>query len=179
MAWALIAGRKHSGKTTLARAIASALTSRGVRIAGVVQEPIEIDGERVAYDAVRLGTAPERITVARRGTPDDGDAAVCSFSFDEAAFAHVARWVEADAPGADIIFFDEVSKAEVRGLGHAAAITRALRGDALVLLSVRADELVHVVAQFALGDAVAAIETGSSLEEISAFVERLAARRRT
>lgn len=169
---ALIVGGRGTGKTTLIRATIEALQGRGLAVAGFFQEGIEApavaaapaarSGERIAYDAVRIGGS-ERVTVARRGAPGPGELPICSFSFDDRGFSIARRWLEEDALGShpvDVIVVDEVSKAESRGRGHAAAIEAALRSHApsVLLLAVRADELPHVLTHFELGEPIAHLE---------------------
>lgn len=180
MKWALIVGAKGSGKTTTVRAVVDAARARGLAVGGVVQEPVTEAGstERVAYDAVRLATPEERVTVARRGPVPGpgGDPMICSFSFDDAAFARVRGWIDVDASDVDVVVIDEVSKAESRGRGHAAAIVDALRTSATVVLAVRDDELVHVMTQFGLGEPLATLSTADP-SALHAFVAALVAAR--
>lgn len=170
--WALIAGARRTGKTSLARAAIAGLRERGLRVVGVLQEAVEREGERQAYEAVRVAEPTDRVIVARRGAPASGETPICSFSFDDAAFARVASWLAEDEVSADVIVIDEVSKAESRGRGHAAAIDRALQGAALVVLCVRADELSFVVDRFALPDAVASLDT-TAPQDLATFVDTL------
>lgn len=167
--WALILGDRRTGKTSLARRVATTLEARNLRVVGVLQDAIEKDGDRIAYEAVRLGVraVAERVVVARKsvaGGLDRETAPSCSYAFDDDAFARVASWLEQDAATADVIVIDEVSRAESRGRGHARAIVTALArsesGGPVVVLCVRADELVHVVEHFGLNDTLATLETG-------------------
>lgn len=144
--------------------------ARGVRVAGVLQEATERDGERVAYEAVRIAHPEERVVVARRGPPATGETPICSFSFDDEAFARVAAWIAEDR--AAVIVIDEVSKAESRGRGHAAAIRHALASDATVVLCVRADELVHVLEQFGIEDVASSVDTAQP-HALAAFAAQI------
>jgi nucleoside-triphosphatase THEP1 len=170
----LITGARRTGKTSLARAVVGKLRDRGLTVAGVLQEAIEQDGERVAYEAVRLAKPDERVVVARRGAPSAGEEPICSFSFSDAGFAAARDWIASDR--ADVIVIDEVSKAESRGRGHAVAIDRALQGEGVVILCVRADELVHVMERFGIEEPIAALDTGAR-EGIEGFVDAIATAR--
>lgn len=159
--WALVVGDPRTGKTSLVRVAVEHLAAHGLRVAGVVQEAIEREGERVAYEAVRLTHGADRVVVARRGAADAGEP-ICSYAFDDAAFMEVAAWLEHDATDADVIVVDEVSKVEWRGRGHAAAIGTALRGRAPVVLAVRASELSNVIERFGLGEPIATLRTADA-----------------
>jgi len=170
MKWALIVGAKGSGKTTTVRAFVEAARARGVRVGGVIQEPVtDASGERVAYEAVRLTNEVDRVVVARRGPVPGGDPMICSFSFDDGAFARVRDWIAADRAALDVVVIDEVSKAESRGRGHADAIADTLASNATVVLAVREDELVHVMTAFGLAEPVATLLAGA--DGVAAFVD--------
>ncbi|MCC6522835.1 MAG: DUF2478 domain-containing protein [Polyangiaceae bacterium] len=173
--WALLAVARGSGKTALAAEVAHALVARGVRVAGVLQEPVlGEDGARVGYRVVRIGQG-ESLRLARLGAePGAGEESFCSFLFDGEAFARAGAWLRADAPRADVVFVDEVSKLEVAGRGHHDAVVALLVGPALPLLAVRADQLFAVMERFGLGEPEAACE-GTDPEALDAFAAALVA----
>jgi nucleoside-triphosphatase THEP1 len=171
--WALIAGPRGTGKSSLAWRVVEALRARGVAVGGVIQDAVEREGERTGYVARRVMT-PGTAAIARRGTPEaPGETAVCSFAFDEGAFAEVRGWLANDARPAGILVIDEVSKLEASGSGHHDAIVDSLASEALTILVVRADQLFFVMERFGLDEPVASLET-TSPDHVERFVEVLA-----
>ncbi len=154
--WALLVGGRGVDGSSLAARAASDLEARGLRVGGVVQDPIERDGERTGYVARRVG-ADESVVVARRGAAEPGEA-FCSFTFDPSAFTRAREWIGQASREADVVVIDEVSKLEVAGKGHHDAVREALAGAAIVLLVVRGDQLFAVVERFELGEPVATLE---------------------
>ncbi len=175
-AWALLVGAKGGSRTARLREVIAALGARSVKVGGVVQEPIEGTDLRDGY-AAREVAGTGRATLARRatpGAPDDLSAQViCSFAFDPDALATVRAWVERDARVADVVALDEVSKLEVARAGHHDAVVSALRGPALPLLSVRADQLFAVMERFGLDEPVASLDAADGDEAMAAFVGQL------
>lgn len=173
--WALLVGGKGSGMSSLAGRVVAALRERGVAAAGVIQEAIEEDGECVAVRIRRIGH-DEHALLARRGETarDPNEQPFCSFVFDNQAFAAARSWLAADAPSAAVLVIDEVSKLEAARGGHHAAVERALRGAALVVLVVRAEELFAVMECFGLDEPVAALDAAEG-EAIAPFVDAVVA----
>lgn len=175
--WALIVGPKGSGKTSLAARVARELTARGVSVDGVLQAAVHQDGERVGFQARRVGASGDEVALARRGvapegTPPERAHEFCSYVFDDDAFVQARRWVEQAANAADVVIVDEVSKLEVARGGHYAGIKSALGARAVVLLVVRADQLFAVVERFELEDAIATLETADE-GALSSFVDAI------
>ncbi len=173
--WALVSGTKGTGKSRAVNHAAEALAARGVAIAGFVQDAIEVDGERVGYQLRRLGRPDTRVLARKNATPrGPEEEAYCSYVFDLGAFGEARAWLAADAPAARVVFVDEVSRLEIEGRGHHAAILDALAGDALVVLSVQAAQVFGVLERFGLDEPAAALETAEG-GDLSAFVDALAA----
>jgi len=172
--WALLVGGKGDDKSALAVRVAAELGARGLRVGGVVQDPIEEDGERRAYVARRLG-GPETVVVAREGAAAPGatEAAVCSYVFDAGAFERAREWIRQGSREADVVVIDEVSKLEVARGGHHDAIREALGGHAVVVLVVRGDQLFSVVERFDLGEPCATLESADE-GAFARFLEDLA-----
>lgn len=168
MAWALILGVK--GERPLGNVVA-ALRTRGLRVAGVSQEPVVEDGIRTGHVLRRLGTGETVPVSATSPSRVAATESFCGFHFDGAAFARARAWVAADAGAADVVVVDEVSKLEVAGRGHHATVVDALGGAPVVLLVVRADQLFHVVERFSLDEPLATLDPGGALDP---FVEALA-----
>jgi len=171
--WALIVGARGTGKSWLSARVVASLTERGVAVAGVFQEAMVEGDERVGYRACRAARG-DSVIVARKATAQapPGDVS-CSFAFDAAAFAQVRRWIAEDTRAGGAVLIDEVSKQEVSGGGHYEAIVDALQGPALVILAVRADQLVFVMEKLALDEPVASIETNEQ-GDLDAFVSAVA-----
>jgi nucleoside-triphosphatase THEP1 len=175
--WALLAGGKGTGKSSVASRVATELAQRGVVVGGVVQDAIEEDGDRVGYRARHVG-GTESVVVGRKGAaPPDADpealCSFCSFVFDPRAFDRAHGWIRQGVASADVVIIDEVSKLEVAQGGHCAAIREALAGKAIVLLVVRADQLFDVVERFGLGDALATLDAADE-PALAPFVDELA-----
>ena len=175
--WALILGGKGAGKSSTTKRVAERLNARGVAIGGVFQPALYEDGERVGYVARRVD-GPDSCVLAWRGAAPSGtqpetQAAYCSFVFNQDAFASARTWIRAAASEAEVVVIDEVSALEVGGGGHHDAIQEALQGQAIVLLSVRADQLFGVMERFGLDEPVAYVDAGDE-SELEAFVAQLA-----
>jgi nucleoside-triphosphatase THEP1 len=168
--WALVLGRKGSARA--AAGVVEALRARGLRVAGAVQEQVAEGGVPTGYLARRV-TNGERVSLARKSGPAaaPGEQEHCSFLFDGTGFATARAWLAADTAGADVVLVDEVSKLEVSGSGHAAAITDALAGRAVVVLAVRADQLFAVMEHFGLPPPHATLEVDGDAVAFAGAVE--------
>jgi len=174
--WALLVGPKGTRKYLLAADLAGALTARGISVRGIIQEEIQDQEEDacVGYRVRRLGTE-ERLLLARRGATarEPSEEPFCSFVFDRRVFSLATRWVEQDAPGAEVVIIDEVSKLEAAGGGHHDAVLRALAGPPFVVLSVRAEELFSVMERFALDEPTAVLDAADPTA-LASFVDAIA-----
>jgi nucleoside-triphosphatase THEP1 len=172
--WALVTGSKGADKSATLRRVAAQLEARGVPVAGFFQESIEEGGARTGHSLRRLGH-DEALPVVRRGSGPRGpnEESFCQIVFDHDAFAAARRWLTEDAPGAQALLLDEISKLEVAGKGHHDAVAEALGKGCLTVLSVRADQLFYVIERFGLDEPVASLEAGDEAAE-EAFVEALA-----
>ena len=172
--WALIVGGRGAGKTAMTARVVELLEAGGLTVGGVVQRALEDGGERTGYVACRVGGAESRLLAWKGRPPGGADAPFdfCSFTFDGGAFESARSWVRAASVGADVVVIDEISKLETGGGGHHDAIREALGGRALVLLSVRADELFRVMERFGLAEPVAYLELGGA-SDLESFVARL------
>jgi nucleoside-triphosphatase THEP1 len=171
--WAPLVGGKGDRAAGVPLAVARALRERGLRVAGFVQEAI-VEGESASATASGASAATSRSSsparAARRAT---ARRPFCSMLFDARGFEAARRWLDEDAPGADVILLDEASKLEVAGRGHHDAIRAALAGPALVVLGVRADQLFGIMERFGLGDPVGSLEPGEA--DPGRFVDELTA----
>jgi nucleoside-triphosphatase THEP1 len=174
----VVYGPPGAGKTTATLRLAGRLRAHGLRVGGFFQRSTVDELERRGYDLVRLPDGIETLPLARPGAQQDRGtiATVCSFVFSREAFAKGLDWLRADAPQADALVIDEVSKLEVSGDGHFEAVRWAVNLDTrlLVVLSVRADQLFYVVDKFELEDRVSGyLELPVTDGEIDELARRL------
>lgn len=175
--WAAIIGARGTGKSTHASHVVELLRARGVRVGGFLQMGVVDELERKSYDLHRLSTG-DVLPLARptTGAEVEGQTTYCSFSFVDDAFERARAWLDEELGRCPVIFVDEVSKLEVSGQGHHAAIRKALAADdaTVVVLCVRADQLFYVVEAFGLeDDAAAVLEVPGAEEDVGAFVDAL------
>ena len=175
--WALVSGEKGHNKADFTLGVVEELRAAGLKVAGFVQRR-RYDADQKGYDLLRLASG-ERIVLAQGGVAarQVSQEAFCSFAFRNDAFEQAFGWLRQDAEGAQVLVLDDVSKLEVQGKGHAAALGWALaQPGKVVLLCARASQLFYVVESFGLeSDPVAAVELPVGLEERAAFVRALAA----
>lgn len=178
--WALISGEKGQGKAEFVLEVARRLGERGLKVAGFVQQGLEdAQTEQKRYELHRLATG-ERAVLAVEGIAAKGPTQelFCTYAFKNEIFEVARGWVEADAPGADVVIVSEVSKLEIAGKGHAAALRHALglEGPRVVVVSARASQLFYVVENFGLGaDPVAAVELPADGAQREGLVSEIAA----
>jgi nucleoside-triphosphatase THEP1 len=172
--WALVTGPRGGGRAAAVRELAALLAARGVRVAGWVQRPFEDPAGRKAIDVARLPAGAERLALART-VPTADAAATCSFAFDAAALAAVERWVAEDAPRADVVVADGLGRLELAGGGHRAAVARALGSGAVVVLSLRDEQLVYALEALGLRDEpLAAVGSGDGAAALAEFADAVA-----
>ncbi|MBN1772262.1 MAG: methyltransferase domain-containing protein [Deltaproteobacteria bacterium] len=177
--WALIAGERGEGKTSLALRLLARLRRAGLRVEGFVQHPLDApDGTRAGYDLVRL-SRDEVVPLARSGVVPRGNRpTICHYVFEPDSFARGCDWVREDGAQAQVLLLDEVGRLEAEGRGHAAAVHLALGlpEPKVVILSVRAEMLFAVVHRF-LGEdpvePVAAVEAPAAPGAEDEFVEQV------
>lgn len=173
--WAALLGDKGSNKSAVAAEIVGELARAGLRVRGFLQRTDVDPAGRQGFELVRLAGG-DRLALAREGLPErPGTESFCSFTFQTDAFARARAWIEADAPGAEVLVVDEASKLEAAGRGHAGAIEVALAAPALALLCVRADQLHNVMERFALDEPLAQLEVPCDLDARAAFVAAVTA----
>lgn len=171
--WALLVGSKQLGSPA-ARRLARLLPSAGVRVAGFLQSRQgEAGEEQITLERLGKGDVCAVARSAKRA-PVPGEELHCELVFDAAAFEQARRWVEADAPAADVVVVDCAGKLEANGRGHHATIAELLCGAALPLLVIREDHLFAVMEAFQLDDEpVAMLNLPCSEAELDGFVAAL------
>ncbi len=154
----VIYGPRGAGKTTTTLKLADAVARRGANVGGYFQRTLSDEEDCRCYDLVRVSDHAQSLPLARPGGREKpGTSVLCSFSFMQDAFAAGLEWLRQDAASSRVLVLDEISKLEVRGEGHAAALRWALSlGDEyLLLLSVRAELLFYVMETFDLESCLA------------------------
>ena len=158
----------------LALSIVERLTAAGLRVAGFVQHKSRNERGEKRYELVRLHSK-DRAVLAVDGVAAKGptEEFFCSMAFHNDGFDAARLWVEEDAGGADLLLLDGISKLEVSGKGHCATLEAALRGEAAVLICVRASQLSYVFERFGLDDAqmFAALELPANDGAVEKFVQ--------
>ncbi|MBI5547170.1 MAG: DUF2478 domain-containing protein, partial [Deltaproteobacteria bacterium] len=159
--WALISGEKGHNKSGLALEVVERLQAGGAAVGGFLQQRCYDAHEQKGYELLRLANC-ERITLAVGGVAakEPTQESFCSYAFRNDAFEQAFQWLKEDAPRADVLVLDDVSKLEVQGKGHAASLVWALAQPVPVVLVVaRASQLFYVDENCGLDDEpVAALE---------------------
>ena len=172
MAYALVIAGKGGKRSLLAREVADAIAGRGLRVGGFTQRMLEPATGVKTIEIVRIRDG-RSVTLAR-STPDPGgDPSACSFAFDRAALDEASRWIDADAPQADVLVLDGLGKLELGGEGHRATLDRAVASATVVVLAVRDDQLVYALEALGLGEPVAAYTEGEGAAALAAFVDEV------
>jgi len=175
----VVYGPRGAGKTTATLRLAEKFGAQGLRVGGFFQRTTTDDLDRRGYDLVRVADKTAAVPLARPGVPKDQatESSVCSFVFAREAFVKGLEWLRADAAWADVLVIDEVSKLEVSGEGHFAALrwAAALEARMIVLLSVRAEQLFYVVEKFELEERISGyVELPATDAELAGLTLRLA-----
>jgi nucleoside-triphosphatase THEP1 len=150
--WALISGENGVESTAYASRLVESLAAAGLRSEGLLKRKHVDENDRKYYELARLRN-DESVLSAAFGVPakEPGAEAFCSMVFYKNAFEAAGRWLEEDAPDADLLVIDGVGKFEASGRGLHPALAAALRRtDQIVLLCARASQLFHVVERFGL-----------------------------
>jgi nucleoside-triphosphatase THEP1 len=179
VSWALVVAGRGGKRSRVARDVALALAARGLRVGGFTQRTEEHEDGGKTFELVPAagGAAVLLARADKRAAPAEGGG--CSVVFEPAAFEAARRWIDADAPGCDVVVLDGIGKLELAGEGHRAAITRALEAARLVVLAVRDDQLVYAVDALGLEEPVAAYADGDGPASLEAFVTAVTAAART
>ncbi len=155
--WATVIGGADEGRVSSLWMLVAALRGRGLSVGGVIQE---LNQDLDAVD-IRSGAVKR---LARKAT----EPTLCSWGFDDEAFASVAGWLE----GHD---FDVVvlpaARLEAAGRGHRPTIDAALAGRPVVVLAISRSQLANVALE--LDEPVAALELPAGSASIEAFADRL------
>jgi nucleoside-triphosphatase THEP1 len=135
---ALLAGEVASGKTTVCQKVAEAARRRGLRVGGILTQPLyDALGRRVGLRAVDLWRRESRLLASvHRPLSDLRQGRYC---FDPAAFAWAEQAVLASLEGdPGLVILDEVGPLELEaGAGFAPLLGPVLAAGCPVLLVVR------------------------------------------
>jgi len=164
--WSLIVGQAGSEKNRAALSVARALESRGLSVAGFVQEEVSDDqGETLGWDVVSIAD-DRRFPLARVST----DPTLCGYRFDDEGFAQAAAWAR---EAADVVVVGGVGKLEAAERGHW-PVLRELIGSAAaphVMACVRDTSLATIA--LALPDPSTYLELPCDDAALEAFVHEI------
>ena len=146
----IIHGPIGAGKTSTAARLAAALKEQGIAVGGllsprIVERIVEQD-ETIGYTARDIMTGEER-PFAGLTLPG---IAIGRFYIRQTGIAFARRAIERAAASTQIVFVDEVGRLECDGKGHAPAVRRLLRSQALPVLLVRSVFVERVVETFGI-----------------------------
>lgn len=176
MRWALLSGQRGSDKSGTARRLVASLRARGLGVAGFTQRRLPSpEGEMKRYLLERIGSL-EQVVLADEGLGGATQESHCTHAFAGSAFELALGWLQEDAPAAQVLVLDDVSKLETQGRGHAAAVRWALaQPGKTVLLCVRAKQLFYVMENFGIQDApLDALELPADAAEEARFASSIA-----
>ncbi len=167
----LLVGPKHSGKTTVAAALADRARQAGFAVAGLLAPSVRESGRLIGFDAVDLRTG-RRTPLARRGR--GGSQQVGGFAF---AAEGLRLGAEALSPaatrGADLVIVDEFGPLELQGRGWRSAVDELLSGfPGVLVLVVRAEMVAAVRSAYpAVAPAVVAADRADAIETVLAALK--------
>jgi hypothetical protein len=161
--WAAIVSSSSEERRGVALAVLERLRSRGVSIAGALQQAAATDAD-IGWDATDLITGA-RLPIARRSdTPE-----VCDWGFEESTFEAIRRSVAESNAKVVVLEFGIL---EARGRGNWATALEALSRGQTLIASIRPTALARIALE--LPDPGAALELPVDELEIEAFVESVA-----
>ena len=172
--WAVATFGRQANRRTDAAGLVSALEARGLRVGGFRQEAATGDDAK-AEVLVRIQGGDRALLGGTRSPATEGS---CTFGFRDEAFEAGRRWLREDLPRSGVVVVHDVSKLELKGAGHASAITEAIATQApcVVLLLASGERLAQVLERFAPDDAPASwVELPAPPEEMDRFAAELAA----
>jgi len=170
----LLVGPKHSGKTTVAAALADRARQAGFAVAGLLAPGVRRSGELIGFDALDLRTG-RRTPLARRGV--EGSQQVGGFAFTAEGLALGAEAISPAATGnAELVIVDEFGPLELRGGGWRSAVDGLIFGFPGVLVLVVRAEMVAAV-RGAYPAAAPAVVAADRAEAVQTILAALAARR--
>lgn len=121
-AFVAVEGARGEGKTTAVRALAEALSKRGIVVGGVLQPPVDNDeGHRLGYDLEDIQSG-ERFPLARRREQGRG------YDFDDDGWSWAAERLAEAKQARDVVVIDELGLLEARGEGHIPALLQLAQG---------------------------------------------------
>lgn len=160
--WIALVGARDDGRAVAAQAVLATLRGAGVRVGGFLQERITRGDEILGYDLIDLGGGA-RVPLARPSPRPR----ICSWGFDEQAFARAASWALRPA---DVTVI-EAGRIEAAGEGHFPALLSTLRASPrVVLVSLRPNVLASIA--LALPDPADFVELPAEPEEVQALAQR-------
>jgi nucleoside-triphosphatase THEP1 len=164
--WSLIVGKAGTRKNRAARSVARALESRGLGVAGFLQEEVTDDqGETLGWDVVRI-TDDRRFPLARVSA----DPTLCGYRFDDEGFARAAEWARA---AADVVVVGGVGKLEAAERGHWPVLSELIASASAphVMACVRDSSLATIA--LSLPDPSTYLELPCDAARLEAFVREI------
>lgn len=160
--WAVVVGNAKTHRNETLDRLLPRLRATALSVGGVIQTPTDA-GQHIV-DLRGGGSMP-------LGVMNGKKADLCSWTFDDAAFAQAATWIGASA-GVDALTFVPVGRLEGQGKGHWPALEAALQTGFVVL--VVSPTLLPRWA-LTLPDPVAGLECPADDRALDAFVAELVA----
>jgi nucleoside-triphosphatase THEP1 len=143
----IIHGPRDAGKTRSARGLAERCARWGRSVGGILSLAEMVDGQKVSYRYLDLGSAREELYAKRRGGPVPPGQ--LGFQFLEEGLAFGAAAIrEAARRGVDVLIVDEVGPLEVQGQGLWQAVRQLPRCHAgRLVITVRSSLVEDLVAR--------------------------------
>ncbi len=111
--WSAIVGAPGTQKGRAAKLLSRMLGSRGLRVAGFVQEEVcDANGEVTGWDVESVSTPERRTVLARTRTTDP---TICGYAFEPDGFAAARAFA---LEPADVVIVGGVGKLEAAKQGH-------------------------------------------------------------
>ena len=168
--WAALVGGAREGRDATIDLLVEQWRSDGLAVGGFRPRDGQEHDDRGKPLSMFLedlhGGARVPLAVTDPTAPD-----VCSYRFDEAAFAAARQWCA--APGLDVVLLGGLGPLEAAGRGHAPLI-RAIVTEphpALPVLAIRRDALAAIALQ--LPDPVADLELPAATGTVAAFARQV------
>jgi len=168
--WAALVGGSREGRDGAIDALISQWRTDGLVVGGFRScdgDDRDEQGKPLSMFLQDVSTgARVPLAVTDPTTPD-----VCSYRFDEAAFATARRWCE--TAGLDVVVLGGLGPLEAAGRGHASLVRAVVTqpSAALPVLAIRRDALAAIA--LSLPDPVADLELPASSGTVAAFARQV------
>ena len=157
--WAVLVGNAKTQRNEAIDLLIEQLRAADLSVGGIVQRPTD-GGQNIENIATGETMALGQMNAKK--------ADLCSWSFDDAAFAQARTWIEAQPTDVTII---PVGRLERTNKGHWAAVQAAFTRPGVVVLCISPTLLPRYMLD--LPDPVAGVEAPASPADVHAFVSDL------